>query len=634
MPNLTRRELNALVASALALPFTQGTARSASKFDLPPLRGVNFAGLSSESWSQPPPLGAVNYYIRQKKMNVVRLNFPWEFLQPELFCPLNEKNTLIVQQQVDRITGAGAYVILEFHNYQRRKVDGVERIIGEHPSLTSEHFSDAWTKMAIRWKDNDKVIFELMNEPHDCDTATLVQVSNDAIAAIRATGARNLIMLCGNDWNSMGWREGSSNLTHMLDIVDPLDLFCFDVHHYFDDWSQGQTHNVRTDPVSSMHDFTKWAKAHGKKGFCGEFGCSVNKRGMEACSALLDHLQQNPDVYLGWAWWGGGGPWQPDYEYLLDPFASYTSPTNPDPQGSKTWHDAVDRPQMKLLQKYLPEGATPFNAWLIEDQLSDQIEAMYRHGDFVEKANVRFEYWSLYWRWIRLQLDLQFGSGVPLPANFAGEDYIWIDSGPLKKNATVLVANLPLQPPKLAADKQGGVALKEAGELLISEARLAGMRIYAMIAGDTVGMNISSTIAAFDDGSGKRGYQLTVSNTAAAKAGTERSRVSDGKGPKLLVETRPDPATQTEATWSLGMDGSEVKEVTVATTEVGVLVIGAADLDGNGGLHTTLYDLLIVPADISDRDHARIQGRLHWDLGIANRLPPDHPYRLRPPSLG
>lgn len=638
MPKLTRRKLNTLAVTALALPFLPHPARSAPVADLPLLHGINFAGLTNESWSQPPPAEAVDYYIRQKKMNVVRLNFPWEFVQPELNGPLDELGSLALQLQIDRITSAGAYVILEFHNYNRRVVDGVERIIGEHPSLTSQHFADAWTKMAMRWKDNGKVIFELMNEPHDCDTATLVRVSNDAIAAIRATGAQNLIMVCGNDWNSMGWREGSANRTHMLDIVDPLDHFCFDVHHYFDDWSQGKTHNVRNHPIASMEEFTGWAKAHGKKGFCGEFGCSVNKLGMEACRQLLSHMEENPDVYIGWAWWGGGGPWQPDYEFLLDPFASHTSPTNPDPDGSKTWANPVDRPQMKVLQEFLPKEATPFNAWLIEDQLRDRIEAAYRHGDFRVDQDRQYDRWLTYWYGLHISFRIWLSLGIQLPQTSPEQNYAWVDSGPKGHTAQAFTSGIPIEKP-VSADLQGGVVFRKYGAFLASEASLAGMRVYAMIAADAPELPGVSTIVAIDDGQGGGNYKLSVSSEdisqASSKAGPERSRVTNGKLPKLLVEAHPlAPASRTETAWSLRLDDRDIRELTVDAGRNGPLVIGAADFAGNDGFHSTLYDLVILTGDIPDSDHARIQGRLHWDLGIAHRLPDTHQYRIRPPSLG
>ncbi|MDB5877287.1 MAG: macromolecule metabolism protein, partial [Variovorax sp.] len=405
---ITRRRL---ATGGLALAGLGTVGRIPAAETLPFLRGVNFNGLSDQPGSQAPARPAVDYYIRQKRMNVVRLNFPWEVIQPVLSGPLADASLREIDDQVDRVTAAGAYVVLELHNYGRRNADGRTHVIGETSVVTSQHFADVWTRIANRWKGNARVIFALMNEPHDQRTDVLVAVSNDAINAIRRTGATQLIMVSGNDWNSMGWAVGSQNQKLMLAIRDPADNFCFDVHHYFDDWSRGQTPNVRERPLAAMLAFTEWARANRRRGFCGEFGCHVNKRGLDACQALLQHIESNRDVFVGWAWWGAGGPWQPDYVFLLDPFASATSRTNPDPEGAKTWARPVDRPQMMVLQRFLPATATPFNGWLIEDGLAGRLMAAFRRGDFMPAKN---------WR----------------AADAADRANTWIDSGPSSLHAT------------------------------------------------------------------------------------------------------------------------------------------------------------------------------------------------------
>jgi hypothetical protein len=107
---MTRRSFTTYgLATGLSLA-APSIAAAATKVDakVPFLRGVNFVGLSDESWSQPPAKPAVDYYIRQKKMNVVRLVTPWEFIQPDLKAPLDAKSVALMQDQVDRVTGAGA----------------------------------------------------------------------------------------------------------------------------------------------------------------------------------------------------------------------------------------------------------------------------------------------------------------------------------------------------------------------------------------------------------------------------------------------------------------------------------------------------------------------------------------------
>jgi endoglucanase len=504
-----------------------------------------------------------------------------------------------MQDQVDRVTGAGAFIILELHNGGRRKRNGKDYIIGEDPAVTIADFTDGWTRMALQWKDNPRVIFELMNEPHEQDIGTLVEVSNAGIAAIRATGATNLIMVCGINWNSLAWGVGSDNQSYMLKITDPLDHFCFDVHHYFDEWGQGKGPNVRDDPVTPMRNFLDWARANRRRGFCGEFGCSFNKAGLDACRELLVMIEGNPDVFMGWAFLGAGGPWLPDYVYLLDPFASITAANNPDPEGSITWANPVDRPQMKLLQRYLP-GATPFNAWLIEDELASSIKALYRHGDLSASGDR------------------------------------WLDSGPKGRHATAGWGSRP------KPEGDGGVTFAASGQYLAGNFESTGEEsIYAVVKLPAKASDDLRTILGSDSAGGRQFAVTTKGALAVIRSGEAPPAAS---GPEaftadtaLLVQARLSSPGQNRASRSLELATTTGMASDIAPVQrfaSGMAIIGAADEDGTQGLDGTLHDLAVFDRPLSDEDNARVQGRLHWDKGLAHLLPDDHPYRRRPPATG
>jgi len=72
--------------------------------------------------------------------------------------------------------------------------------------------------------------------------------------------------------------------------------------------------------------FTQWLQTHGFRGFLGEFGAAnstigdaSNQIGDETVNLMLDYLEENDDVWIGWAWWGGGPWWSDDYLYAIDP---------------------------------------------------------------------------------------------------------------------------------------------------------------------------------------------------------------------------------------------------------------------------------------------------------------------------
>ncbi len=326
------------------------------------LTGVNIAG--AEFGSLPgvheqdytyPRSSEVDYYVQQKGMNVLRLPFRWERLQPTLGGNFSNSELTRIQNFVNYATAAGAYVILDPHNYARYSGN----VIGGG-TVTASHFADFWTRLANIYKDNDKVIFGLMNEPNGLATESWVNSANTAISAIRQTGASNLILVPGNgysgahSWNS-NW-YGTPNAQAMLSIVDPGNNFAFEVHQYVDSDSSGTKAEVVSAQVGAqrLNVFTQWARENNVRGFLGEFGVpnsligdGVDQIADEALVNMLEHMDDNSDVWLGWTYWAGGRWWGTNYMFNVHPL-------------NFGQENQMDRPAMGILEQYVavPEPAT------------------------------------------------------------------------------------------------------------------------------------------------------------------------------------------------------------------------------------------------------------------------------------
>jgi len=320
---------------------------------------VNLPGTYNQHYTYPTAAEA-DYFIG-KGMNTFRLPFRWERLQRSQFAdlhgagpgPTGELDRM--DTFVNAATGAGAYVVLEPHNFQRYfpATDNFQSssrgLVGS--SVPDSAFADFWGKVADHYQDNRRVIFNLMNEPNTIPTEQLVASENAAIQAIRAAGAKNLILVPGNQWTgawawdppgqvdnnpSMPGKQvwyGTINAEAMLNIVDPLDNFAFDVHQYLDDDSSGTSDQIGTNQnpdnpnigVERLTTFTNWLHANNRKGFLGEFavanariGSGPTDVGDEAIRNVLDYIEANDDVWLGWAWWAAG-PWWGNYRFTLEP---------------------------------------------------------------------------------------------------------------------------------------------------------------------------------------------------------------------------------------------------------------------------------------------------------------------------
>lgn len=356
---------------ALCLTFQPAVARAQIAYT-----GVN---LSSAEFGQTvlpgtfgtnytyPTNAEVDYFV-SKGMNTFRLPFRWERLQPTANGALNAAEIARVDSFVNYATSRGAHVILDPHNFARYypqpasqyQTSTVGVIGGDVPNSV---FANFWSRMADRYRGNNRVIFNLMNEPANLNTDQWVGAANAAIAGIRQTGASNLIMVPGNRYTG-AWTwfnsdaNGRSNAAAMLDIVDPGANFMIEVHQYMDANGSGTSSGINNnDPLTGVQrltQFTNWLRTNNRRGFLGEFavanstiGPGGSQIGDETLVNMLDYIHGNSDVWGGWAWWAGGpwwsgGPGNPGgtpYMFLLDP-ANLGQPNQ------------TDKPAMGVLEPY------------------------------------------------------------------------------------------------------------------------------------------------------------------------------------------------------------------------------------------------------------------------------------------
>ena len=303
--------------------------------------GVNLAGAEFSEDSLPgkynfdyvyPTYTEVDYFIG-KGMNIFRLPFLWERLQHNQFGGFDAAELARITSLVNYATGKGASVVLNPHNYARYR----GTVIGQ--GVPVDAFADFWRKLATRYKNNSRVIFGLMNEPHDISTEIWRDAANKAIQAIRNTGATNLILVPGNAWTgAQSWNQnwyGTSNATAMRGITDSGNNYAFEVHQYLDSDSSGSNYTCVSKKIGSarLKNFTAWLRQNGKRGFLGEFGGGRNNTCYAALNDMLSYIDTNADVWLGWTYWAAG-PWWGEYMYTLEPINS------------------SDRPQMAPLSKH------------------------------------------------------------------------------------------------------------------------------------------------------------------------------------------------------------------------------------------------------------------------------------------
>lgn len=329
-----------LVLSSLAQPSVADTASR------PWYAGVNLAGAEFKGKKIPGKVNKDYFYARKEHLdyflnqgfNTIRLPFRWERLQPELGGDFDPKELSRIDKVVTHTTGKGGHLVLDPHNYAkyRRKPIGSK-------DVPIKAFASFWAQLADRYKTNKGVIFGLMNEPYKIRADHWRRAVEAAIAAIRATGARNLILVPGTAWTGAhSWlkrHNGISNAVAFRTLSDPANNIAFEVHQYFDSNYSGTHDACQNEAIgeNSLKKFTKWLRDNNHRGFLGEFGATNNEVCLKALDRTLKYVGANADVWLGWTYWAAGAWWK-KYRFNVHPSPKET------------------RPQLKILKKH----ANPF----------------------------------------------------------------------------------------------------------------------------------------------------------------------------------------------------------------------------------------------------------------------------------
>jgi endoglucanase len=324
-------------AAVLLLALGFGLPAAAS-----PLRGVNLSGLELNPGQLPgrlsfdfvAPTDAEYAQAAAAGLTVIRLPVEWARLQPRLDAPLDPVMLDILRAAVVGAEQHGLGLIIDIHDYGSYRGSPVGSA-----AVPVAAFADLWTRLAAAFAADPRVIFGLMNEPHGIDSVAWAAAEQAALNAIRAAGARNLVLVSGTGWDgahnfATGSGDGPPNATALASLHDPADNLAFEVHQYLDrDFSGSHTDCV--DPQTAptlIAPVTDWLRAHHAHGFLGETAAAASPPCLASLAALLGAVNAAPDAWLGWAYWAGG-PWWGDYMFTIDP------------------KDGAERPQMRVLRE-------------------------------------------------------------------------------------------------------------------------------------------------------------------------------------------------------------------------------------------------------------------------------------------
>ncbi|TFK39121.1 endoglucanase [Crucibulum laeve] len=312
---------------------------------LPFLGGVNMAGYdfsvatdgSFNGTGVDPPVAQFSHFASQG-VNIFRIPFAWQLMTRTVGGTIDSTFFARYDKTVQTALNSGSspYVILDLHNYARWN----GQIISQG-GPTDAQYASLWSQVAAKYKSNPKIIFGIMNEPHDVPSiptwGTSVQA---AVNAIRAAGATSqYILIPGSSWSSAQALPTEAGPT-LLKVTDPAggtNKLIFDVHKYLDSDNSGTHPDCTTDNVSVMTTLVNWLKSNGnRQALLSETGGGNTASCITALGAQLAYIKANSNSITGFTIWSAGS---------FDTTYTLTVTPNPDGSDQPLWTQAV-RPNL------------------------------------------------------------------------------------------------------------------------------------------------------------------------------------------------------------------------------------------------------------------------------------------------
>ncbi|KAF5326770.1 hypothetical protein D9619_004471 [Psilocybe cf. subviscida] len=289
------------------------------------LVGVNIAGFdfgcgtdgTCDTTKAVPPLsqyggpdgaGQMQHFVKDDGMNLFRLPVGWQWLTgSSASSTLNQNNFAKYNALVQACLNTGAYCIVDIHNYAR--YNGA--IVGQGGPSNSV-LAQLWANIATQYAGQSKVIFGIMNEPHDVPDinawATTVQA---AVTAIRNAGANSqMILLPGNNWTSAETFVSNGSGAALLKVKNPNGSttgLIFDVHKYLDSDNSGTHSDCVTNNIqSSWAPLANWLRCNGRQALNSETGGGNVQSCVTYLCQQIAYQAQNSDVFLGYVGWSAG----------------------------------------------------------------------------------------------------------------------------------------------------------------------------------------------------------------------------------------------------------------------------------------------------------------------------------------
>jgi len=274
-------------------------------------------------------------WFQQEGIDLFRIPFRWERIQPLLGGPLNESELDRLIKILRWSENKDVRVILDLHNFGRYSLRHNEKIVSAVVNkkyngellVSIADLIDVWAKIISACDDAGVTPWALglMNEPHDMGFGNWRKISSQLVSGLREQGSTHTLLVSGDGWSSAeNWKKQHGAKTW---IDDPLDNSIYEAHVYFDHDGAGKyglsfgeelrrDPNIYERPQQRLQPFLDWLKKNNARGIIGEIGIPNSIKPWERVAREAMLLLQQNDIEM--VYWAAGERWG-DYLMSIQP---------------------------------------------------------------------------------------------------------------------------------------------------------------------------------------------------------------------------------------------------------------------------------------------------------------------------
>ncbi len=285
------------------------------------------------------PLADTYEYLAGRGVELVRVTFRWERIQPRRGAPLDPLELERLRQTIRQADHHGLWVVPAMMNYGaywgERDGVGVRQAIGS-PDVPVSDYVDAWVRLADALGDLDNVAaFGLMNEPVEVPggAAAWEDATRQVVEAMREQGVTTTIAVPTYFWSNA--HRVTAEHPEGPWIAEELGPVRYEIHQYwsvarsgaylsYDDEleladAEGWATREGTDAVTAralveLDAAVRWLD--GEDGWIGEVGWP-NDADVDRWNAVADRWFDAADEAGLWVTtWTTGSFWRNDYHLL------------------------------------------------------------------------------------------------------------------------------------------------------------------------------------------------------------------------------------------------------------------------------------------------------------------------------